>query len=153
MAHGTCCHHAHLYHLVLHGAFHEVPIHTLPSLWKPCATLVYFHTTPMLLSLLTCTGPVECMKCHSPQGITDTSAKPLYCFAVVQGWTCTQVFEGHSHYVMQVVFNPKDTNTFASASLDRTVKVGSFGVLLYATASCDIIRLWLYCATVCCSYS
>ena len=24
----------------------------------------------------------------------------------------------------QVVFNPKDTNTFASASLDRTVKVG-----------------------------
>ena len=43
--------------------------------------------------------------------------------AVLQGWTCTQVFEGHSHYVMQVVFNPKDTNTFASASLDRTVKV------------------------------
>ena len=42
---------------------------------------------------------------------------------LLQGWTCTQVFEGHSHYVMQVVFNPKDTNTFASASLDRTVKV------------------------------
>lgn len=28
---------------------------------------------------------------------------------------------------MQVVFNPKDTNTFASASLDRTVKVWSIG--------------------------
>ena len=41
----------------------------------------------------------------------------------VQGWACTQIFEGHSHYVMQCVFNPKDTNTFASASLDRTVKV------------------------------
>ncbi len=40
-----------------------------------------------------------------------------------QGWNCTQVFEGHSHYVMQVSFNPKDTNTFASASLDRTIKV------------------------------
>jgi coatomer subunit beta' len=39
------------------------------------------------------------------------------------GWACTQIFEGHSHYVMQVVFNPKDTNTFASASLDRTIKV------------------------------
>ena len=24
---------------------------------------------------------------------------------------------------LQVVFNPKDTNTFASASLDRTIKV------------------------------
>ena len=41
----------------------------------------------------------------------------------LQGWSCTQVFEGHSHYVMQVALNPKDTNTFASASLDRTVKV------------------------------
>lgn len=38
-------------------------------------------------------------------------------------WDCAMVFEGHSHYVMHVVFNPKDTNTFASASLDRTVKV------------------------------
>lgn len=38
-------------------------------------------------------------------------------------WTCTQVFEGHTHYVMQIVVNPKDNNTFASASLDRTVKV------------------------------
>eukprot|EP00878_Enallax_costatus_P025093 GHUV01026814.1.p1 GENE.GHUV01026814.1~~GHUV01026814.1.p1 ORF type:complete len:321 (+),score=98.35 GHUV01026814.1:95-1057(+) len=44
-----------------------------------------------------------------------------------KGWACCQVFEGHSHYVMQVVFNPKDTNTFASASLDRTVKVWSLG--------------------------
>ncbi len=25
----------------------------------------------------------------------------------MQGWQCTQIFEGHSHYVMQVVFNPK----------------------------------------------
>lgn len=40
-------------------------------------------------------------------------------------FTCTNVFEGHSHFVMQVVFNPKDPNTFASASLDRTIKVWS----------------------------
>ena len=38
-------------------------------------------------------------------------------------WQCIQTFEGHTHYVMQVVFNPKDNNTFASASLDRTIKV------------------------------
>ncbi|CDW55672.1 coatomer subunit beta' [Trichuris trichiura] len=40
---------------------------------------------------------------------------------------CKQVFEGHAHYVMQVVFNPKDNNTFASASLDRTLKVWQLG--------------------------
>ena len=38
-----------------------------------------------------------------------------------RGWACAQVFEGHSHYVMAVCFNPKDANTFASASLDRLV--------------------------------
>ncbi|XP_017492758.1 PREDICTED: coatomer subunit beta'-like, partial [Rhagoletis zephyria] len=44
-----------------------------------------------------------------------------------KSWACTQVFEGHTHYVMQVVVNPKDSNTFASASLDRTVKVWQLG--------------------------
>eukprot|EP01051_Picozoa_sp_SAG22_P012892 SAG22_NODE_1385_length_4533_cov_11.714253_2_plen_586_part_00 len=38
-------------------------------------------------------------------------------------WKNTLTFEGHTHYVMQVVFNPKDSNMFASASLDKTVKV------------------------------
>ena len=38
-------------------------------------------------------------------------------------WLCSQVFEGHTHYVMEIVINPKDNNQFASASLDRTIKV------------------------------
>lgn len=38
-----------------------------------------------------------------------------------------QVFEGHTHYIMNIAFNPKDSNTFASACLDRTVKVWSLG--------------------------
>jgi coatomer subunit beta' len=38
-----------------------------------------------------------------------------------------RVFEGHAHYVMSVAFNPKDTNTFASACLDRTVKIWNLG--------------------------
>ncbi|VDK41713.1 unnamed protein product [Anisakis simplex] len=42
-------------------------------------------------------------------------------------WTMKQAFEGHTHYVMQLVINPKDNNTFATASLDRTVKVWQFG--------------------------
>ncbi|XP_027053497.1 coatomer subunit beta'-like isoform X1 [Pocillopora damicornis] len=42
-------------------------------------------------------------------------------------WQCSQVFEGHTHYVMQIVINPKDNNQFASASLDRTIKVWQLG--------------------------
>ena len=40
-----------------------------------------------------------------------------------KAWVNSQTFEGHTHYVMMVAFNPKDPNTFASASLDKTVKV------------------------------
>ncbi|XP_073249893.1 coatomer subunit beta'-like isoform X4 [Porites lutea] len=42
-------------------------------------------------------------------------------------WLCSQIFEGHTHYVMQIVINPKDNNQFASASLDRTIKVWQLG--------------------------
>ncbi|KAG8135940.1 putative Coatomer subunit beta' protein [Naja naja] len=42
-------------------------------------------------------------------------------------WACSQVFEGHTHYVMQIVINPKDNNQFASTSLDRTIKVWQLG--------------------------
>jgi len=44
-----------------------------------------------------------------------------------KSWICQQVFEGHTHYVMEVKINPKDNNTFASASLDKTVKVWQLG--------------------------
>lgn len=44
-----------------------------------------------------------------------------------RNWKNIMVFEGHSHYVMQVTFNPKDSNTFASASLDKSIKIWSLG--------------------------
>ena len=37
-----------------------------------------------------------------------------------------QVFEDHTHYVMSIAINPKDPNIFATASLDRTIKVFKF---------------------------
>jgi coatomer subunit beta' len=39
-----------------------------------------------------------------------------------------QIYEGHTHSIMNIAINPKDTNTFASACLDRTVKMWSFAV-------------------------
>ncbi|CAD6961867.1 unnamed protein product, partial [Tilletia caries] len=35
--------------------------------------------------------------------------------------------QGHPHSIMNLAFNPKDSNTFASSCLDRTVKVWSLG--------------------------
>ena len=51
-----------------------------------------------------------------------------------------QVFEGHTHYVMQIVINPKDNNQFASASLDRTIKV-RMDLLLSCPTGCLHISL------------
>ena len=42
-------------------------------------------------------------------------------------WSNVQTFEGHTHYVMQIAVNPKDNNQFASASLDKTIKVWTLG--------------------------
>ncbi|RKP36923.1 coatomer subunit beta, partial [Dimargaris cristalligena] len=44
-----------------------------------------------------------------------------------KGWKCARVFEGHTHYVMSLAINPKDPNTFASACLDKTIKVWNMG--------------------------
>lgn len=52
-------------------------------------------------------------------------------------WSCSQVFEGHTHYVMQIVINPKDNNQFASASLDRTIKVKTVLMLFIFTLKFD----------------
>ncbi len=54
-----------------------------------------------------------------------------------KNWQCSQIFEGHTHYVMQLAFNPKDPNTFASASLDRTIKV-------HTTCNCMYTFIYFY---------
>ncbi|GKV10145.1 hypothetical protein SLEP1_g21552 [Rubroshorea leprosula] len=58
-----------------------------------------------------------------PNVLSSSDDKLIKIWDWEKGWVCTQVFEGHDHYVMQVAFNPKDFNTFASASLDGTIKI------------------------------
>ncbi|ESO11584.1 hypothetical protein HELRODRAFT_96758 [Helobdella robusta] len=72
---------------------------------------------------------VRSIAVHPTQSFILTSSDDLFIklWDWEKKWTCTQVFEGHTHYVMQVVFNPKDNNTFASCSLDRTIKVWNLG--------------------------
>ena len=38
-------------------------------------------------------------------------------------WMRMRVFESHTHHVMNLVFNPKETNTFTSSCLAQTVKM------------------------------
>ena len=58
-----------------------------------------------------------------PYVVSASDDKVLKLWDWKKGWACRKTFEGHSHYVMNVAFNPKDPSTFASASLDGTLKV------------------------------
>jgi len=62
-----------------------------------------------------------------PYFLTSSDDMTIKCWDWDRNFDCTQFFEGHAHYVMMVKFNPKDTNTFASASLDRSIKVWGLG--------------------------
>ncbi|CAD6997034.1 coatomer subunit beta' [Ceratitis capitata] len=72
---------------------------------------------------------LRCIAVHPTQPLILTSSDDMLIklWNWEKMWACQRVFEGHTHYVMQIVFNPKDNNTFASASLDRTVKVWQLG--------------------------
>nr|CAG4640646.1 EOG090X01FO [Eulimnadia texana] len=72
---------------------------------------------------------VRCIAVHPTQPfiLTSSDDMTIKLWNWEKQWACQQVFEGHTHYVMQIVINPKDNNTFASASLDRTVKVWQLG--------------------------
>jgi coatomer subunit beta' len=44
-----------------------------------------------------------------------------------KNWSLMHTYEGHTHYVMTAVWNPKDPNVFASASLDGLIRIWSVG--------------------------
>ncbi|KAL1551322.1 coatomer subunit beta'-1-like [Salvia divinorum] len=75
------------------------------------------------------TDYIRCVAVHPtlPYVVSSSDDMLIKLWDWEKGWLCTQIFEGHSHYVMHVTFNPKDTNTFASASLDRTIKIWNLG--------------------------
>eukprot|EP00117_Sycon_ciliatum_P018174 scpid38622/ scgid16887/ Coatomer subunit beta&apos; Beta&apos; p102 len=75
------------------------------------------------------TDYIRCIAVHPSQSYLLTSSDDMLIklWDWDKKWQCSQVFEGHTHYVMQVVFNPKDNNIFASASLDRRIKVWQVG--------------------------
>ncbi|KAI6146437.1 coatomer WD associated region-domain-containing protein [Pisolithus tinctorius] len=72
---------------------------------------------------------IRCLAVHPSASIVLTGSDDMTIKAWDwdKQWKCIQVYEGHSHYVMNIAFNPKDANTFASACLDRTVKMWSLG--------------------------
>lgn len=70
---------------------------------------------------------IRCLAVHPSASIVLTGSDDMTIKAWDwdKGWRNIQIYEGHTHYIMAISFNPKDANTFASACLDRTVKIWS----------------------------
>jgi len=72
---------------------------------------------------------LRCLQVHptQPYLVSSSDDMSIKLWDWDKKWQCVQTFEGHTHYVMQICINPKDNNQFASASLDRTIKVWQLG--------------------------
>ncbi|TFY80045.1 hypothetical protein EWM64_g3966 [Hericium alpestre] len=72
---------------------------------------------------------IRCLTVHPSASIVLTGSDDMTIKAWDwdKQWKCIQTYEGHTHYIMNIAVNPKDANTFASACLDRTVKIWSLG--------------------------
>ena len=82
-------------------------------------------TTEMIKEIKAHTDFIRSLAIHPtlPYVLSSSDDKLIKLWDWEKGWICGRVFEGHERYVMQVTFNPKNLNTFASASLDGTIKV------------------------------
>lgn len=72
---------------------------------------------------------IRCMAVHPTQPLLLTAGDDMVIklWNWEQNWRNIETYKGHTSYVMSIAFNPKDPNTFASACMDRTVKVWSLG--------------------------
>ncbi|KAF9011330.1 coatomer WD associated region-domain-containing protein [Cyathus striatus] len=71
---------------------------------------------------------IRCLTVHPTMSIVITGSDDMTIKAWdwEKGWKNIMVYEGHTHYIMNLCVNPKDPNTFVSACLDRTIKLWSF---------------------------
>ncbi|EKM79756.1 hypothetical protein AGABI1DRAFT_127441 [Agaricus bisporus var. burnettii JB137-S8] len=72
---------------------------------------------------------IRCLTVHpsAPIVLTGSDDMTIKAWDWDKQWRNIQTYEGHTHYIMNIAFNPKDSNTFVSACLDRTVKMWSLG--------------------------
>ncbi|KAH8814640.1 coatomer protein [Flagelloscypha sp. PMI_526] len=70
---------------------------------------------------------IRCLTVHPtlPVVLTGSDDMSIKAWDWDKGWKNIMTYEGHTHYIMNLTFNPKDSNSFASACLDRTVKMWS----------------------------
>ncbi|KAJ9559503.1 hypothetical protein OSB04_004663 [Centaurea solstitialis] len=88
-----------------------------------------FNTTEIVVELKAHTDYIRSVVVHPSRSyiLSSSDDKLIKLWDWENNWECVQTFQGHDHYVMQVAFNPTDSNIFASVSLDNTIKTWNIG--------------------------
>ncbi|EFA80543.1 WD40 repeat-containing protein [Heterostelium album PN500] len=87
---------------------------------------VYNYNTMEKIKTIEAHGDyIRCIVVHptQPYVLTSSDDMSIKLWDWERNWQNIQIYEGHSHYVMSIAINPKDTNVFATASLDKSIKV------------------------------
>jgi len=87
---------------------------------------VYNYNTSEQVKEITAHGDyIRCVLVHStlPYVLSCSDDLSIKLWDWENNWKEINVYDDHEHYIMDMSLNPKDTNTFASASLDKTIKI------------------------------
>merc|ERR1719424_2264806 len=105
--------------------FHPTEPWALSALYSGNIFIWDYNTQTLVKQLEVCNLPVRCAKFVTRKQwiITASDDMTIKLWDWEKNWACSQVFEGHAHYVMMCQWNPKDNTIFASCSLDRSIKV------------------------------
>ncbi|KAK3118216.1 hypothetical protein QOZ80_9BG0695810 [Eleusine coracana subsp. coracana] len=84
-----------------------------------------YETDEEVTSIEAHEGDVTSLAVHptSPFLLSSSDDRLIKLWDWEKGWECSKTFEGHTNRVTQVIFNPVDTDSFVSASLDRTIRI------------------------------
>ncbi|RKP18398.1 coatomer subunit beta [Rozella allomycis CSF55] len=89
--------------------------------------IINYNTYEKVATMEGHTDYLRCLAVHAekPFILSSSDDMTVRLWDWEKGFKSIMTFEGHTHYVMSVVFSPKDGNIFATASLDKTIKVWS----------------------------
>ncbi|KAL4488970.1 hypothetical protein ABPG72_005757 [Tetrahymena utriculariae] len=92
-----------------------------------CIRVYNYNTMEKIKSWEAHSDYIRTIEVHpsEPYILTSSDDATIKMWDFEKGFSLARTFEGHTHYVMKMCFNPRDTNLFASASLDKTIKVWS----------------------------
>ena len=87
---------------------------------------IFNYNTSELVKEISAHGDyIRCLIVHTtlPYVLSCSDDLSIKLWDWENNWKEINTYDDHEHYIMDMSLNPKDSNLFASASLDKTIKI------------------------------